>query len=284
MRLTWPSQRSQLWLSKANTQGTSDCARTSLFGTRSCQVIPKMLLRQHTWRCCVCVLGGSRGSRSCYTQQGAEHAGLVQLHLVLMVNLVLSQALQSTCQCCCCCFANSFFSSVSRESCWRCWSLQSWTKVLGTVLQYSYFSVISRFPLKTVHHFGNFLAVLPPLTLYKVETRKNSGRASNVVCGGEERGWTCVNWKTPHQRKSVPRLLSMIVGKWSPPPPRVLSRWRCLAHCWRLGQEVLVFLRLMVRPNSLQMCAKELQAPSEAGRLWWVSTLLVGGCLAWGGR
>ena len=28
---------------------------------------------------------------------------------------------------------------------------------LGTVLQYSYFSVISRFPLKTVHHFRNFL-------------------------------------------------------------------------------------------------------------------------------
>ena len=85
--------------------------------------------------------------------------------LVLMVNLVLSQTLQSSCQCCCCCFANSFFSSVSRESWWRCWSLQSWTKVLGTVLQYSYFSVISRFPLKTVHHFGNFLAVLPPFTL-----------------------------------------------------------------------------------------------------------------------
>ena len=30
-----------------------------------------------------------------------------------------------------------------------------------TVLQYSYFSVISRFPLKTVHPFRNFLAVLP---------------------------------------------------------------------------------------------------------------------------
>ena len=47
--------------------------------------------------------------------------------------------------------------------------LQSWTKVLGTVPQYSYFSVIlfSRFPLKTVHPFQNFLAVLPPPTLYK---------------------------------------------------------------------------------------------------------------------
>ena len=49
--------------------------------------------------------------------------------------------------------------------------LQPRTKALGTVLQYSYFSVISRFPLKTVHPFQNFLAVLQPPTLYKVETR-----------------------------------------------------------------------------------------------------------------
>ena len=49
---------------------------------------------------------------------------------------------------------------------------QCWTKVLGTVLQYSYFSVISRFLLKTVQHFRNFVAVLPSPTRYKVETRK----------------------------------------------------------------------------------------------------------------
>ena len=35
-------------------------------------------------------------------------------------------------------------------------------QVLGTVLQCSYFSVISRFPLKTVQRYQNFLAVLPP--------------------------------------------------------------------------------------------------------------------------
>ena len=62
--------------------------------------------------------------------------------------------------------------------------LQSCTKVLGTVLQYSYFSVISRFPLKTVHPFWKFLEVLPPHTLYKVETRKKFWiDASNIVCG-----------------------------------------------------------------------------------------------------
>ena len=61
---------------------------------------------------------------------------------------------------------------------------QSWTKVLGTLLQYAYFSVISSFPLKTVHHFRNFLALLPPPTLYKVETRKKFWiHPSNIVCG-----------------------------------------------------------------------------------------------------
>ena len=56
--------------------------------------------------------------------------------------------------------------------------------IRGTVLQYAYFSVTSRFPLKTVHHFRNFLALLPPPTLYKVETRKKLWiHASSIVCG-----------------------------------------------------------------------------------------------------
>ena len=38
-------------------------------------------------------------------------------------------------------------------------------------------------PPKTVHSFRNFLAVLPPPTLYKVETRKKFWiHASNIVC------------------------------------------------------------------------------------------------------
>ena len=37
-----------------------------------------------------------------------------------------------------------------------------------------FFSVISRFPLKTVHPFRHFLAVLPPRTLSKVETWKKN--------------------------------------------------------------------------------------------------------------
>ena len=39
--------------------------------------------------------------------------------------------------------------------------LQSCTKVRGTVLQYLYFSVISRFLLKTVHPFRHFLGKRP---------------------------------------------------------------------------------------------------------------------------
>ena len=100
---------------------------------------------------------------------------------------------------------NRFFSPKPRFR-------QSWTKVLGTVLQYSYFSVISRFPLKTVQRFRNFLAVLPPPTRYKVETQKKILDTRVQHClWSEGRGWTRVNWKTPQKRRSVPRLLSMIV-------------------------------------------------------------------------
>ena len=72
--------------------------------------------------------------------------------------------------------------------------LQSWTRVLGTVLQSSYFSVISHFPLKTVHPFQNFLAALPSPTLLKVEAWKKILDARVQHClWGEGRGWTCVN-------------------------------------------------------------------------------------------
>ena len=105
-------------------------------------------------------------------------------------------------------FGSRFFSSwEERWSGLYCFSLpaparisllQSWTNALGIVLQYSYFSLISRFPLKTVQRLRNFLAVLPAPTLYKVETRKKFWiQASNIVLWGEGRSWTCVTWKTP---------------------------------------------------------------------------------------
>ena len=64
--------------------------------------------------------------------------------------------------------------------------LQSWTKVLRAVMQYSYFAVISQFRHKTVHPFSKFSCRFPlPPPYRKVETRKNSGYtyAFNIVCG-----------------------------------------------------------------------------------------------------
>ena len=70
----------------------------------------------------------------------------------------------------------------------------------------------SGFPHKTVHPFRNFPAVFPPPTLYKVETRKKILDTCVQHClWGEGRFWAGVNRKTPQKRKSVPRLLSMIV-------------------------------------------------------------------------
>ena len=90
-----------------------------------------------------------------------------------------------------------FLSSRQHETVWqRCLAIftSHWlcnpaptilVKSLGTVLQYSYYSVISRFPFKTVHPFRNFVTVLPPPTQYKSsKTRKKFWiHASNIVCG-----------------------------------------------------------------------------------------------------
>ena len=82
------------------------------------------------------------------------------------------------------------------------------------ILQYLYFSVISGLLHKTVHPFRNFRAVLPPPTLYKVETQYTRP----TLFWGEGRGWTCVNWKMPQKCRSAPRRLSRIVrgSLWIP--------------------------------------------------------------------
>ena len=62
-------------------------------------------------------------------------------------------------------------------------------KSLGQYCNIHFFSVISRFSLKAVHPVRKFFAVLPPCTLYKVETRKKFWiHASNIVCGAREGG------------------------------------------------------------------------------------------------
>ena len=82
--------------------------------------------------------------------------------------------------------------------------------------------------------FRNFAAVLTPSTLYKVETRKKILDTRVQHClWGEGRFWTGVNRKTPQKRKSVSRLLSMIVGTrifhWTKIRPFLCERRRRLA-------------------------------------------------------
>ena len=76
---------------------------------------------------------------------------------------------------------------IMRKSKWifcSCLSHEPTILDKSPVPQYSYYSVISGLPLKTMHPFQDFLAVLPPPTLYKVETRKKFWiNACNIVCG-----------------------------------------------------------------------------------------------------
>ena len=80
-------------------------------------------------------------------------------------------------------------------------------------MQYSFFSVISGFRHKTVHPFRNFLAVLPPPTLYKAENRKKNLDTRVQLClWGEGRGWACqCKLENALEMQSVSRLWSMIV-------------------------------------------------------------------------
>ena len=89
--------------------------------------------------------------------------------------------------------------------------LQSWTKVPGTVLQYPYFSVISRFPLKTVQLSVSSCSSPSPHPIQSWNSEKILDTRVQHCLWGEGRSWTWVKWKTPQKPKNVPRLLSMIV-------------------------------------------------------------------------
>jgi len=92
--------------------------------------------------------------------------------------------------------------------------LQSWTKVLGTVLQYTSSAVISRFPLKTVQPFRNFLAVLPPPPYTKLKLGKNSRYTRPTLFVGWGAGGVGPVWigKRPRNAKVSQHFFSMIVG------------------------------------------------------------------------
>ena len=106
-------------------------------------------------------------------------------------------------------YSNSFnLSNV--DDFFRSWISNPGQKSLGQYYNIHIFSVISRFPLKTVHSFRNFLAVLPPPTLCKVETQKQFWiHASNIVC--EVTGGVGPEWIGKRPRNaSVPRILSWL--------------------------------------------------------------------------
>ena len=78
---------------------------------------------------------------------------------------------------------------------------------------FNFFLSFLGFLLKQCILFKIFLQFsLPPhYTKLKLGKKTLDTRVQHCLWG-EGRGWTCVNWKTPQKRKSVPRLLSMIVA------------------------------------------------------------------------
>lgn len=102
----------------------------------------------------------------------------------------------------------TFYQGVSDSD----FLLQYWTKVLGTVLQYSYFYVISRLPLKTVHHFRNFQQFPLPPPCTKLKLGKNSGYTRPTLFVGWGEGLDLYELQNAPEMQSDVRLLSMIVG------------------------------------------------------------------------
>ena len=83
--------------------------------------------------------------------------------------------------------------------------LQSWTKVFGTVLQYAYLFVISRFPLKTVHHFRIFLHFSLPLPYTKLKLGKNSGYTRKALFVGWAEGLDLCELENAPETQKCPK-------------------------------------------------------------------------------
>ena len=66
--------------------------------------------------------------------------------------------------------------------------------------------------LKQCILFGIVLQFSLPPPYTKLKGKNSEWTRVQHCLWGEGRGWTCVNWNLPQKRKSVPRLLSMIVG------------------------------------------------------------------------
>ena len=74
--------------------------------------------------------------------------------------------------------------------------LQSWTEVLGTVLQFYIFLSFLASLLKQC--FSKFSCSSPsPHPIQSWNSKKILDTRVQLCLWGEGRGWTCVNWKTP---------------------------------------------------------------------------------------
>ena len=95
-------------------------------------------------------------------------------------------------------------------------------------MQYSHFSVISGFCHITLHCFRNFLAVLSPFALYKVETRKKFWtHASNFVCG--VKGGVGPVWIGKRSRNAK---VSQNFCQWLYLVGKIVQRADRLISCW----------------------------------------------------
>ena len=90
--------------------------------------------------------------------------------------------------------------------------LQSWTNVLGTVLQSYIFLSFLRSLLKQCILFEIFLQFSLPPPYKKLKLEKNSGYTRPTLFVGWREGLDLCELENTQKRKRVPRLLSIIVG------------------------------------------------------------------------
>ena len=93
--------------------------------------------------------------------------------------------------------------------------LQSWTNVLGTLMLYSFFSLISGCPRKTVQPCWEYLAMFSPQRIQCWNSRKILDTRVQRCLWGATRSWKYEIWGKLQKRLCVPRLLPVLVALWT---------------------------------------------------------------------
>ena len=96
------------------------------------------------------------------------------------------------------------------------------------------FSVISRFPLKTVQRFRNFLAVLPPPPYRKLKVGKNSGYTRPTLFVGWGEGLDLCELENAPEMQKCPKTFVHDCLK---------KRWEEKRQFWGVFKPVKVFFR-----------------------------------------